>query len=124
LEEFEKALGRKIVRGKPTREETRRARALAKLIGSERFLQRHSDNGVGRAMRSLKISAGVFICAAETEINAERVRASFRVDDGLIAAARLDSESRGGWEKQERELVGMEIEQWRSLLRVPARATV
>ena len=124
LEEFEKALGRKIVRGKPTREETRRARVLAKLIGSERFLQRHSDNGVGRAMRSLKISAGVFICAAETEINAERVRASFRVDDGLIAAARLDSESRRGWEKQERELVGMEIEQWRSLLRVPARATV
>jgi hypothetical protein len=62
--------------------------------------------------RPLKIAAGVFIHAAVTEHAGHTLRAGFLVRDGLIAAARLESDVPLAWACVEAQLVGTPFADW------------
>ncbi len=120
LEEFEKALGRPIQRGTPTQAETRRSRQVAERLGSPEFLDLHSEdrrvNGAVPPMSRLKIAAGVLIRAAELEVDGYRLQASFRVHEGLIAAAHLVSEPARDWGPAAAAVIGAPYADWPAYL--------
>jgi lipoate-protein ligase A len=120
LDEFAKALGRPIERGAPKQAETRASRQVAERMASAAYLNLHRDvfsqNGRIPPMKSLKISADVFIHADEIEQNGSVIRGSFRVRDGLIEEAMLASESGQGWQEVEAHLRGVPFKDWKSEL--------
>jgi lipoate---protein ligase len=118
LEEFEKALGRPIERGTPKQAETRRSREVAERMISPDYLNLHSDiyqkNGSGFVppMNSLKISAGVYIKWGEMEWNGRTIQGSFRVREGIIEEARLQSNPEHTWQEIEASLSGVPFKEW------------
>jgi lipoate-protein ligase A len=116
LDEFAKVLGRPIERGTPSQAETRYSREVAERLTSAEYLNLHSENGPGEPMKSLKISAGVHIRAAEVEHNGFRIRASFHVHGDVIEAARLESEPSRNWLEVEGKLQGVGFKEWQRYL--------
>ncbi|MFQ5612915.1 MAG: biotin/lipoate A/B protein ligase family protein [Anaerolineae bacterium] len=116
LEEFAEALGRPLESGRLSRAEADRARQVAKRLASAEYLGLHAENGRTGPMRSLKISAGVHIRAAEAEVNGHRLRASFRLRDDVIEAVRLESEPAAEWAQAEAALRGAPFKEWRQHL--------
>ncbi|MCP4361774.1 MAG: lipoate--protein ligase family protein [Chloroflexi bacterium] len=116
LAEFAQALGRPIERGILTQAETRRSHIVAERMMSAEYLDLHrdlfSDNGRIFPMTSLKISASVYIKWAEVEWDGRRVQASFRVREGIIEEARLQSESAHDWREIEVSLRGVAFKDW------------
>jgi hypothetical protein len=110
--EFASALGRPLEPGTLTPAEARYAGQVARRLTAPAYLNLHSENGRTAPMRSLKISAGVMIHAAETEVDGHRIRASFRVRDDVIEEARLASDPARNWEKAETELRGVPLKAW------------
>ncbi len=116
MEEFAQILGRPLETGSLTPAEENRARELAKQMTSEEYLNLHREKGQVAPMDSLKISAGVFIRATEVLINGRTIRASFRVCDDHIAAARLESIPARDWQKFETAMRCMPFEEWQKFL--------
>lgn len=118
LEEFENALGRPIERGKPRQPETRRSRKVAERLVSEEYLNLHREGMTEPIplMQSLKISAGVYIRAAEATKNGHRIHASFRVRDDMIEEARLESKLQQRWNEEEAALKGVRFKDWQQCL--------
>ncbi len=116
LEEFAQTLGRRLEAGGLTAAEETHARELAAQMASAEYLNLHRANGRVTPMDSLKISASVFIRATEVLINGRTIRASFRVWDDHIAAARLESIPARDWQKFEMAMRGMPFEEWQKIL--------
>lgn len=112
VEEFARALGRPLKRGKPSREETRHSQEIARQMASAEYLSLHSENGAAAPMQSLKISARVFIQAAEAEIGGRNVRGSFRVREGIIEEARLEPGNDGVLARAAAALRGVPFSEW------------
>jgi lipoate-protein ligase A len=116
LDEFARVLGRPIERGTPGQAETRRSREVAERLTSSEYLDLHGDDGPAEPMKSLKISAGVHIHAAEIDRNGYRTRATFRVCDDIIEIARLESDPARDWSEVESELQGVPYKEWQRYL--------
>lgn len=112
LAEFARTLGRPLARGELTPEEMEKAEAWDRRLPSAEWLNLHANGG--RPMAALKISRGVFIRAAEAGIAGCRVRAAFRVRDGVIEKAALESEPGRNWAEAEMKLRGTTVEDWMS----------
>ncbi|MBI2822558.1 MAG: lipoate--protein ligase family protein [Acidobacteria bacterium] len=119
-QEFARALGRPLQRGALTPAEERHARRIALQISSDAALSLHAGTGPIAPMDTLKISAGVSIRAAETRIDGCAIRASFRVRDGAIEQARLDSHPARSWRPVEERLQGLPWDLWKRELQLPA----
>lgn len=119
VEEFARALGRPLKRGKPTKEETRRSSEIAQRLASTESLRLHAENGPVAPMKSLKISARVFIHAAEAEVDGRPVEASFRVREGIIEEARIESPDETRWPALEAAVRGVPFKTWQE--RLPIR---
>jgi lipoate-protein ligase A len=116
VQEFVQTLGRPVEAGDLTPAEENRARELAKLMASAEYLNLHREKGQVAPMNDLKISAGVFIRASEVVINGRTIRASFRVCDDHIAAARLESIPLQNWQKFETAMRGMPYSEWQNFM--------
>lgn len=116
LEEFPKAIGRPLESGKLTEVELTRARQVADRLTSPDYLNLHQENGQPASLRPLKIAAGVYIHAGQTNLAGFQVRASFRVRDTLIEAARLESSPAKNWATVELELRNTPIKSWQEKL--------
>lgn len=112
LEEFAKTLGRPLESGSLTAEEETRSRELAAQMTSAEYLNLHREKGEVAPVQELKISANVFIRATEVVSNGRTIRASFRVDNERIAAARFESMPPQNWQKFETALAGMPFSEW------------
>lgn len=112
VEEFAKALDRPLKPGALTAIELSRSYRVAERLTSESYLDLHSDDGLTGSMHLLKISAGVFVRAAEARINGHTVRASFRLREGRIEEARLEADAPGDWSDVEARLRGRAFEDW------------
>ena len=110
IDEFARALNRPLETGKLTDEEEQKIKEVGKRLMSYRWLHLH-ENG-GKPMMALKIARGVFICAAEAEIDGYRVRAAFRVRDEVIEQAVLESEPEREWTEYEIRLRGKKVSEW------------
>jgi lipoate-protein ligase A len=115
-EEFAKVFNRPLESGTLTEAETRYSREVAKRLKSPEYLNLHHENGGTNLFRPLKIAAGVYIHAAEADINGYRVQASFRVRDGVIEASRLDSSPTRCWDAVEVALGGVMFQGWQQHL--------
>lgn len=116
LEEFAKALGRPLEPGPLTPAEAGYAHQIAARLTSAEYLNLHNDNGPVAPLKSLKISARVFIRAAEVVVNGYQIRASFQVGDDLIEAARLESDPAQRWTELEAQLRGVPFKEWQRSL--------
>jgi lipoate---protein ligase len=116
LEEFTRTLGRPIEPGTLTQDEADYAHQVAMRLTSAAYLNLHNDIGQVAPMRPLKIAAGVFIRAAEIAVAGYTIRASFRVTDGVIEAARLESDPVHPWAAVEAELPGVPFNVWQRKL--------
>lgn len=118
LETFSKALGRPLKPGTLTGAEMAYAHDVAKRLTSTAYLNLHQENGHAGPRRPLKIATGVFIHAIEAEINGYQIQASFRVDDGVIEEARLESHPPNQWQYAETELRGVPFKAWQQQLKM------
>ena len=118
VEEFTRALGRPIEAGTLTQDEADYADRVAMRLTSAAYLNLHNDTGQAAPMRSLKIAAGVFIRAAEIDLAGYKIRASFRVTDEVIDAARLESDPVRTWAKVEAELRGVPFKAWQQKIEI------
>ena len=112
LEDFAEALGRPLEPGELTQAESDHAHKVAGRLTSTEYLNLHRENGQVSPMTWVKISAGVFIRAAEAGLNGHKIRASFRVRDDIIEAARLDSDPARDWAEVEAQLRGVLFQAW------------
>ncbi len=112
-EEFAAALGRPLQIGGLSRAETRYARRLGARMASSEYLDLHHEHMQSGLQRPLKIAAGVFIHAVRAEHAGRELRASLRVREGRIEAARLDSDAPEEWAAIEARLVGVPFADWR-----------
>ena len=88
-----------------TIDEIERAGQVGAVLRSESFLN-SMDDGIGSTKRKpLKIARNVFIHYEEIEIAGEKVKGSFRVEDGKIHSAKLDK----GNSELEKKLTGKEF---------------
>lgn len=120
LDEFARAFGRPIERGTPKQAETRHSRKVAERMTSVEYLALHDElfrkNGRIPPMQSLKISAGVHIRWSEKEHNGRKIKGSFKVKDGVIVEARLQSNPMVDWKKKEVSLRGVPFKEWQDHL--------
>lgn len=115
-EEFAKAFDRPLEPGVLTGAEIRYARDVAGRLKSSEYLNLHQENGEPILFRPLKIAAGVYIHAAEADINGYKMQASFRVRDGLIETCRLESSPARCWAAVEIALRGVRFRIWQQHL--------
>ena len=115
IEKFAETLGRPILPGALTCGEESLAAEVAQRLSSEGYLNLHAGRG-SAPMNRLKIAAGVHIRADECAVEGRRVRAAFRLNDDVIAEARLESDPPGDWAVVERSLRGVPFSQWREVL--------
>jgi len=117
LDSFAEALGNCLQEGRLTDEEELRSRDIATRMASDAYLHLHRDEGPVRPMNSLTISADVSIRAGAIECNGYMIRASFRVQDGVIHDSRLDSSPVRSWGQTEEALRGTDFSSWENNLR-------
>jgi lipoate-protein ligase A len=110
--EYARTLGRPLERGELTGAELSKVSELEARLVSDEWLGLHTNGA--QPMTMLKISRGVFIHAAQNKINGFSMRASFRVRDGKIERAALESEPESTWADVEDKLRGMSVENWES----------
>jgi len=115
IEEFARCLKRPVIAGDLTAAEETHARKLATLMTSAEYLNLHRENGGVAPMDSLKISADIFIRAAEVELNGRTIRASFCLRHGLISKALIESIPAQNWQKAESLLQGAPFHEWEKL---------
>ncbi|MDZ7267481.1 MAG: lipoate--protein ligase family protein [candidate division KSB1 bacterium] len=114
VEEFERTLGRPVLSGRLTAVEEARSRELAAQLTSPAYLNLHRGHGEVEPQQELKISANVFIRAAQTVCNGHVMWASVRVDHNCVAVARLDSQPPQNWQKHEAAMAGMPFQGWQN----------
>lgn len=115
VEELKAALGRSLVEGGLSADEESHAGRVGERLASPDFLACQDEAHRG-PMRRLKISSRGQIQADETELASRRVRGSFYLRDGLIAAAALQSEPAGEWNAAEAALRGLPLPDWQASL--------
>ena len=114
IDEFARALNRPIEESDLTEAELRKVEEMEKRLASYKWLSLHDDGG--KPMTTLKISRGVFIRAEEMEVGGRRVHAAFRVREGVIERAVLESEPARGWGAIETRLRGVRENDWKRAL--------
>lgn len=114
IEEFAQALERPVEEGKLTDEEVERIEATGKKLVSYQWLNLHNNGG--QPMTALKISRGVFIRAAEADLDGLHVRAAFRVRDEVIETACLESDPAQAWGQVQARLRGKLFKEWQTYL--------
>jgi lipoate-protein ligase A len=110
ITEFARALGRAVEPGELTPDEWRGVEALDGRLVSDEWLSLHANGG--QPMTALKISRGVFIRAAQAEVEGCRVRAAFRVRDETIEQAALESTPQRDWKSTAAKLRGVNWGEW------------
>jgi lipoate-protein ligase A len=110
VDEFARALGRPVAPGELTPEERRAVEELDQRLVSEEWLNLHANGG--KPMTALKISRGVFIRAAETDVDGCRLHAAFRVRDERIERAVLESKPERDWKYTAAKLRGVKVRDW------------
>lgn len=110
LDEFARALHRPLEPGELTADEAHQADEVGKRLVSYKWLNLHANGA--QPMTALKISRGVFVRAAQTEINGYHLRAAFRVRDEIIEQAVLESEPESAWGETEALLSGVRLGEW------------
>jgi lipoate-protein ligase A len=116
-DEFARALNRPLEPGKLSQAEAERIKQVARRLVSHKWLHLHANGA--HPVTSLKISRGVFIRYAEELIDGCLVRAAFRLRDGVIEQAVLESEPERDWSAARARLRGARIEAWRQLASPP-----
>lgn len=110
IAEFERALGRPLVRGDlSAREERAAARFEARLV-SRKWLGLHANGG--KPMTSLKVSRAAFVHAVEAERHGVRIRGALESRDGRICRALLESDPARDWAGAEARLIGQPVTEW------------
>jgi lipoate-protein ligase A len=117
LDHFAEALGNRLQEGGLSSEEELRSRDIAARMASDAYLHLHRDEDPAQPMNSLKISADVSIRAHALERSGYTLRASFRIQDGVIQESRLDSSPIRSWGQAEEALRGADFSQWENKLR-------
>lgn len=112
LAAFAQAFGRSLAPGALTAAEEVYARQVADRLASPSFLALHNDGAPLAPLRPLKIAAGVFIHAVESEVGGVHVRASLHVHDHQIIAARIESTPPYRWEAAASALQGAPLRSW------------
>lgn len=115
IDEFARALNRPLEPGKLSEAETGKVNEVAKRLVSYKWLHLHANGA--RPMTALKISRGVFIRYAEGVIDGCTVRAAFRLRDGVIEQAVLESEPERDWSAAMERLRGAKMEEWGQIAR-------
>lgn len=110
MDEFARALNRPLEPGKLSEAETEKIKQVAKRLVSYRWLHLRANGA--KPMTALKISRGVFIRYAEGVIDGHAVRAAFRLRDGVIEQAILESEPERDWSVAMERLRGAGMEAW------------
>jgi len=116
VDAFSRTLGRPIRVGELTPEEVERAEALYHPLTAPDFLNLHQEEGPAPPMRVLKIAAGVYIHAVETEVDGYKVQGSLREEEGSITAARLTSHPPRPWTEVEQRMRGLSRTSWETAL--------
>ena len=111
---FRNCLGRSVQLDTLTAEELRDAGNIASELSSEEFLSLHRRSENPEPIRSLKISARVFVHAAETHANGYDIRGSFWVNHDVIHKANLESQPSREWQMIEQQLIGIPFNEWQS----------
>ena len=114
IEEFARALGRPLERGRLTRDELQRLGEIEQRLTSNDWLGLHPNGG--RPMTALKIAREVFIRYGELELNEGRVRAALRVRAEIVEAAVLEGLPGRDWDGLAAQLIGLRATDWRSAL--------
>ncbi len=113
IEEYARTLARPLAPGALSREELEHAQRVGERLTSRAYLSLHDER---RGFRPLKIAANVYIHAGEARSEGVQVRGSFRVEDGVITEARVESEPPRDWGNAESSLVGAPFEEWQARL--------
>lgn len=92
------------------------AKGWAAKMQSEEYLNLQREDRPATAMQPLKISARVFIHAAEKEFDGRALKFNFLVKDGLIAEAHIQSYPHGIWSEMEDRLREVEFEEWGQII--------
>lgn len=124
-EEFARALGRPCTPGPLTDDELACAREWRAKLASKEFLSRHTPMPIRQpsTVQPLKISARVYIHFVEMELKSWRLRGSFRVNDHVIEAGRIESDPPRDWSEIEKSLAGTPFDQWRTYIEGLSRRT-
>lgn len=118
IEEFENTMQRPLELGSLTEKELQTADEIYHRISSPEYLELHRDDREFGALQELKISADVFIHAAQADINGQQIQGSFRVDEGVITKAHLASTPEKDWTLDEAGLEGQPFNGWEETLLV------
>jgi hypothetical protein len=118
IEEYEISLSRQLVIGALIDEELQLGEKICERMGSEEYLSLHDDRNVIGSKQGLKIAAGVYVHALETEILGSYVQASFLVKDDIIQEAHLQSDSLPELHQLESGLRGVPFDNWQKLMPV------
>ncbi len=112
-EEFGKAFNRPVLKGRLTDEELAHCDQVAKRLASQEYLGLHSPKGHPvEPIKSLKISAGVFILADQISLGNLTIRGSFQVSEGVIQEVRLQSDPLRSWNQLETQMQGVRFRDW------------
>ena len=113
LDEFAKAFTRPLLKGRLTDRESTHCSRVADRLASQEYLGLHSPNGHrAEPMKSVKISAGVFILADQLSMGDLNVRGSFQVSQGMIQEVRLQSDPPRSWNRLETQMQGIRFQNW------------
>ena len=92
-------------------------------LTSAEFLHCHPAETSGAAMpRPLKIAAGVFLHVETVPAGGGMIHATLLVEDGVVTAASLESESVRDLHSMAQKLHGMTIDRWRIALELSLEA--
>ena len=108
-EAFAESLERPVHEAQLEREEIQVGKNTAIELASNEFLSLHRPSGEVKAMKSLKISANVFIHHIHLQLEGQVEEVSVRVDNGIIADLKTESPRKTNLRKF---LIGTSLSEW------------
>ncbi len=121
--EFSRSLARPLFQGDLTLAEWTAALETRSELTSGEFLHCHPAETGGALMpRPLKIAAGAFLHVETVPAGGGMIHATLLVEDGVVTAASLESESARDLRTMEQKLHGVTIDRWRNALELPLEA--
>lgn len=106
---FKESIGRPIINSEFSNEEIKSGEKLAKHLSSKSFLSLHRPDEEIKPMKSLKITADVFIHRLEINFNKMISDVSVRVDQGIITDLRANSQQTVELKKK---MIGSLLSDW------------
>lgn len=116
VEEYQRSLGRILEPGRLSNKELALGEEICERISSSAYLDLHSSEPAIGAKQGLKIAAGIFVHAVETNIMGTLVQASILVKDDVIQEAHLQADM--DMSEIENNLIGVPFAHWQEAIPV------